>query len=230
MLTEIRLLLTSCPPEATRDDYVSAIQEDNCLGKRTAATRRISSQRLTELYALDSRVPLFRAMRLCWYADRLGQPVLALLLSLARDPLLRVTAPPVLAMQQGEELARRPLADAVSRATRNRLNENTLHTVVQRAASSWTQSGHLKGRSRKVRQTVCATPVVTAYALLIGYLAGKRGMALFESQWARVLDAQNSELVNLAMDARRLGFLDMVHSGGVIELSFTQLLAQKERR
>ena len=47
MLEEVRLLLESCRPDATRDDYLSAIHDDNCLGKRTAATRRLSSQRLT---------------------------------------------------------------------------------------------------------------------------------------------------------------------------------------
>jgi hypothetical protein len=92
MLDELRAMLSNCRPDATRDSYLSAIQEDNCLGKRTSATRKLSSQRLSELYALDPEVPLFRVMRRCWYADRDGQAVLALLLALARDPLLRVPA------------------------------------------------------------------------------------------------------------------------------------------
>lgn len=230
MLEEVRRLLASCRPEATRDDYLSAIHEDNCLGKRTAATRRLSSQRLTELYALDPEVLLFRAMRRCWYADHAGQPLLALLLSLARDPLLRVTASPILRMRAGEELARQQLTDALSRATRNRLNESTLDKVVRNAASSWTQSGHLAGRGRKVRQPVSPTAVATAYALLLGYLTGSRGTTLFESLWTQVLDAPSSELMNLAADARRLGFLDMSQAGGVIEVSFSRLLALDERR
>jgi len=229
MLDELRSVLASCPPDATRDDYLSAIHEDNCLGKRTAATRRLSSQRLSELYALDPEVPLFRIMRRCWYTDRDGQAVLALLLALARDPLLRVSAPPVLRMRPGEELARQQMTDALSRAVGSRLSENTLDKVVRNAASSWTQSGHLKGRGRKVRQRVFPTPVATAYALLLGYLAGKRGTALFESLWARALDAPVSELQHLAMDARRLGFLDISQSGGVIDVAFSRLLAPDER-
>jgi len=67
MLDELRSVLANCPPDATRDDYLSAIHEDNCLGKRSAATRRLSSQRLSELYGLDPDVPLFRVMRRCWY-------------------------------------------------------------------------------------------------------------------------------------------------------------------
>ena len=230
MLDELRAVLGGCPPEAMRDDYLSAIQEDNCLGKRTSATRKLSSQRLSELYGLDPEVLLFRVMRRCWYADRHGQAVLALLLALARDPLLRVTAPPVLRMRPGEELARQQIKDALHRAAGSRLNESTLDKVVRNAASSWTQSGHLKGRGHKVRQSVTPTPATTAFALLLGYLAGTRGPALFETLWAQVLDTPPGELIQLAMDARRLGFLDMSQSGGVIDVSFSRLLASNERR
>jgi hypothetical protein len=230
MLDELRAVLANCRPDATRDSYISAIQEDNCLGKRTAATRKLSSQRLSELYALDPEVPLFRVMRRCWYADRDGQAVLALLLALARDPLLRVTAPPVLRMRSGEELARQQMTDTLNRAVGSRLNESTLDKVVRNAASSWTQSGHLKGRGRKVRQSVAPTAATTAFALLLGYLAGTRGVALFETLWAQVLDAPPGELMHLAMDARRLGFLDMSQSGGVIDVAFSRLLAADERR
>jgi hypothetical protein len=72
MLKELRAVLANCRPDAMRDDYLAAIHEDNCLGKRTAATRKLSSQRLSELYALDPKVPLFRIMRRCWYATAGG--------------------------------------------------------------------------------------------------------------------------------------------------------------
>ncbi|MBI3466681.1 MAG: hypothetical protein HY000_27010 [Planctomycetes bacterium] len=230
MLAELRAAFTNCPPDATRDDYLSAIHDGNCLGKHTAATRKLSSQRLSELYALSPDVPLFRVMRRCWYADRDGQPLLALLLALARDPLLRITTPPVLRMQPGEELARHQLTDTLERAVGSRLSESTIDKVVRNAASSWTQSGHLQGRRRKVRQRVVPTTATTAYALLLGYLSGTRGATLFESLWARVLDAPVGELMQLATDARRLGFLDMRQSGGVIDVSFSRLLAQDARR
>jgi len=228
--TIIRLLLASCPQDATRDDYLSAIRDENCLGKRTMATREASGKRLTELYALDPEVPLFRVMRRCWHADADGRALLAILLALARDPLLRTTAPAILRMQPGEELVRQELTDALTQTVGNRLNDSTLETVVQRTASSWTQAGHLRGRVRKVRQRVVPTALTTAYALFLGYLAGARGMSLFHTLWAQALDASAGELADLAMDARRLGFLDMSRSGGVIDVSFSRLLAQDERR
>ncbi len=225
MLHELGVLLGSCRPDATRADYLSAMLEDNCLGKRTAANRKLSSKRLSELYALDHDVPLFRIMRRCWYAYPEGQPLLAMLLALARDPLLRASAPPVLQMQPGEELARQEMTDAVSLATGRRLNEGTLETAVRNVSSSWTQSGHLSGRRRKIRRSVRPTPAPTAFALLLGHVLGRRGMALFESFWARVLDAPASELVQIALDARRLGLLDMSQSGGVVEVSLQRLMA-----
>lgn len=229
MLNELQMLLAYCQPDASLHDYAGAVIENNCLGKRTLATRRLSLQRLSELYALDASVLLFRNMRHLWYADRSGQAILALLLTLARDPLLRVTAPPVLRIQPGEELARQPLIDALNRAVGSRLSENTIDKVVRNAASSWTQSGHLKGRNRKVRQRVTPTVTSTTYALLLGHLTGTRGSALFETPWTQVLDVPPGELMNLAMDARRLGFLDMSQSGGVVEVAFTRLLAPDER-
>ena len=36
MLRELRALLANCRPDATSDDHLTAIHEDNCLGKRTA--------------------------------------------------------------------------------------------------------------------------------------------------------------------------------------------------
>lgn len=229
MLVELQTLLASCRPDATRDDYISAVLEDNCLGKRTGATRKLSRQRLSELYALDPEVLLFRVMRRCWYADHDGHALLALLLALTRDPLLRITAPPVLRMRPGEELARQQLTDALGRAVYGRLSDATLDKVVRNAASSWTQSGHLKGRGRKIRQSVTPTAATTAFALLLGYLTGTRGAALFETFWAQVLDVPASELINFAMDARRLGFLDLRQSGGVVDVAFSRLSGPDER-
>jgi len=230
MLQELQALLSSCPLNASRGDYVTAIQVDNCLGKRTAATRRLSTQRLSELYALDPAVVLFRTMRNSWYIGEAGRPLLALLLALARDPLLRVTAPAILAMRPGEELSRQHVTEALGRSVGSRLSESTLDKVVRNASSSWTQSGHLRGRNRKVRQQVTPSTVAVAFALLLGYVAGQRGAVLFETLWAKALDAPPAELIHLAVDARRLGLLDMSQSGGVIEVTFSRALTESERR
>jgi hypothetical protein len=156
--------------------------------------------------------------------------LLALLTALARDPLLRLTAAPILRMQPGEELGRQQLTDAIRAGIDGRLNDSIVDKVVRNTASSWTQSGHLRGRGRKIRQYVLPTPVVTTYALLLGYILGMRGMGLFESFWAKGLDSPPNELIYQAIDAKRLGLLDLSQAGGVIDVSFVRTLADDERQ
>jgi hypothetical protein len=141
-----------------------------------------------------------------------------------------VTATPVLQMHFGEELMRQKLIDALRQSVENRLNDSTLDTVVRNISSSWTQSGHLKGRVRKYRQKVNPTPIVTAYALLLGYILGARGSGLFNTLWAKVLDTPAEKLITLATDAKRLGFLDLSQAGGVVEISFIRMLTEDERQ
>jgi len=154
--------------------------------------------------------------------------LLALLCSLARDPLLRATAEPILAMKSGEELSRQKITDAIRSAVGGRLNDSTLDKVVRNVSSSWTQSGHLQGRVRKFRQIIRPTPLATAYALMLGYLEGLRGGRLFETNWTRVLDASPAELRNLAAEAKRLSNLDLKAAGDVIEIGFSTVLTPEE--
>lgn len=228
MIGELQTLLEVLPVEASRPAYVSAVVDQNALGKPTVATRRLSVQRLAELYALDPHVTLFRVLRRFWRDDVAGRPLLALQCALARDPLLRATAGPVLSMTPGEELSRQRITDAVRFAVGGRLNDATLDKVVRNVSSSWAQSGHLEGRVRKFRRLVRPTPLSTAYALLLGYLEGLRGGRLFETQWTRVLDSSPSELRGLAAEAKRLHGIDLRAAGDVIEIGFSTVLTPQE--
>ncbi|MFO1477608.1 MAG: hypothetical protein U1F98_13275 [Verrucomicrobiota bacterium] len=228
MLDELSALLESLPMEASRADYLAAIVEHNTLGKQTAATRKLTAQRLRELYVLDPNVALFRVLRRFWQDDAPGRPLLALLCALSRDPLLRATAEPVLAMTSGEELSRQRLTSAIRSAVGDRLNDATLDKVVRNASSSWVQSGHLQGRVRKFRQPVRPTPLATAYGLMLGYLEGLRGGRLFETQWTKVFDASPGELRYVAAEAKRLHGLDLKSAGDVIEVGFTSVLTPQE--
>ena len=231
MLAELEHVLTDAPACSLRADYARAIIEENAAGKQTLSTRKLTDQRLGELYALDPAVPVFRILRRLWDLDVRSHPLLGLLCALARDPLLRATASPVLSMTPSAEVARQELTDAVRDAVGNRLNESILDKVVRNAASSWTQSGHLKGRVRKVRQRASPTPASTAYALALGYLLGYRGQSLLETLWAKVLDGSTAEILRLAYDAKRLGFLDLKQAGEVIEINFpTTLITTEERQ
>jgi len=229
MLDELNAVLAHCPPDAPRSDYAVEIIEHNLLGKRTASTRRLTNQRLGELYGLDPDVPLFRLVRRFWAADDRGRPLLAILTALARDPLLRATTPLVLSLDVGQELVKSEMLTVLREYVGERLNDSILDKVARNASSSWTQSGHLEGRVRKKRQQVSPTPYVTTYALLLAYLVGARGQALFDSPCVRVLDTSPDDLMYRAMDAKRLGIIDLKKAGGLLHVSFDVLLTDEER-
>ncbi len=223
MLRELSELFAALPPTATREDYKTAIVEENVLGKRTYATRLSSRQRLTEMYGLDPRLALFRVLRHVWPIDPLGQPMLAILSALARDPLLRTTAHPVLTLEPGEELIRSRFAAAIRGSVGSRMNDAVLDKVARNAASSWAQSGHLEGRVRKIRRRVAPTAAAAAMALWLGQQEGRAGLSLLDSDWAAVLDSRGRALLPPALDAKRFGLIRARVAGSVVEIDTRQL-------
>ena len=223
MFDDLAAVLAATPPEAHRRDYVRAITERNCLGKPTASTRRLSSQRLTELYALDPSVAIFRVFRRLWDLDSAGRHLLAILCAIARDPLLAATAGPVLSLSPGAEFLREPTKQAVLQVVGERLNDAILDKVVRNAASSWTQSGHMEGRTFKKRRAVRAGAASAAFALYLSHVAGFRGGDVFASGWFAVLDCNPTVARELAVEAKRIGLIDLRMAGDVVDLNLDRL-------
>jgi hypothetical protein len=223
MLSELSDLFSDLPVSAGRADYADAIIEDNVLGKQTTASRRLTNQRLGELYGLDRSLPLFRVLRYLWDIDPDGRPLMALLCTLARDPLLRVTAPTILDLPEGYDLVRGTLLATIRDAAGARLNESTIDKVARNVGSTWTQSGHLAGRVRKIRQRVAPTVGPSAYALWLGSLEGLAGEQLLECRWVSVLDRSGREMVELALRAKQLGLIHARIGGGVVEIDASRL-------
>jgi len=228
MFAELSELLSAVPASATREEYAAAIIEDNALGKQTAATRRLTNQRLGELYALSPTVPLFRVLRRLWDIDEPGRPLIGLLCALARDPLLLATSKAVIPMPVGSELLRSTMTSVIMSSTGSRLNESILDKVARNAASSWAQSGHLNGRVRKIRQEVRPTPGSVALAIWLGSLHGVAGEDLLRTTWARVLDQSPVELLDLALRAKQLGLLNASFGGGVVDIDVRPLESIQE--
>ena len=124
---------------ATGEDITVAIRHANCLGKATASTRRLTHQRLTELYALDPQVPIYRVLRSLWALDPPARPLLAVTVAIGRDPLLAASAAAVVSLPTGAEFTRGPMKEAIRTATGDRLSDAILDKVVRNTASSWTQ-------------------------------------------------------------------------------------------
>ena len=223
MLAELEAVLDATGESAERNDYRSAIIDGNCLSKATAATRRLSSQRLSELYGLDPKLPLFRVLLQLWNIDQENHPRLALLAAIARDPLLTATVPSVIPLALGVEIQREPMKAALRSAVGDRLNDGTLEKVCRNAASSWTQSGHLEGRTFKKRRLVQPSPATAAFALYLANAAGYCGAKIFASAWFRVLDCDPFQARDYALEAKRRGLINLRMAGDIVELDVTLL-------
>lgn len=228
MLKELTRLLEVTDKCASVDDYRTLVIEDNVLGKKTVSTRKLTAQRLSELYALDPSVAIFRVLRDLWERDAEARPLLACLCANARDPLLRLSAPVVLEANVGEEVHKEAIVEVLARNTEDRFNESTRDKVARNAASSWTQSGHLEGRYTKIRKHPVATPATAAYALMLGYFAGLRGENLLDTFWTRLLDLPTAQVDDLAFQASQRGWLKYMHFGGVVKVDFSEILTEQE--
>jgi len=226
MVSSLQLLLLRLPADAAPADYKAAVTDENVLGKATASGRGWAFRQLRRFYSFDPGVLLFRALRDLWDHDLAGQPLLAMLCALGRDPVLRVAAPVIFHAEVGALVGPDDFEAAIEEAFPGAYKANTRRATAQKVASSWAQAGHLcmEGPNRKVRLRACCTPAPVAYALMLGYLQGQRGQSLFETVWAKTLDRPTSQLVEMAATASQLGMLEFRHAGGVMEIGFGHLL------
>ncbi len=229
MLLELRALLSYVDQvEAAQAEYLQAIQTANCLAKRSGKTRTLTYRHLVDLYALDPRFMLFRTLRLFWQRDSAGQPLLAALCAYTRDPIFRASAPCVQSIREGDTLTRESLESFIEQQWPGRFSKATLKSTAQNINSSWTQSGHLTGRARKLRARARPTPGAVSFALLLGYLNGLRGESLFTSDYTRLLDASFEQAIDLAQDASRRGWISVKRVGQVVEVLFPNLITTQE--
>jgi hypothetical protein len=224
MLVELRRLFAIAPAAATRQEYRELVLEENALGKRTSSNRLKTFKHLSELYGLDPELAVFRLFRRFWEGDDAGRPLLAILCACARDPLLRASAEVVLEAKVGTPVTPITLAASV----RREYSPTTRVSLGQNLASSWTQSGHLVGKIRKVRSRAIATPEVAAYAVALGYMEGTRGKLLLSTSWSRLTDCPTDEFVTLVEKAARHGWIDYRAAGDVVDIRPMRLFLPHE--
>ncbi|NCA89502.1 MAG: hypothetical protein EOM92_11500 [Gammaproteobacteria bacterium] len=229
MLAELRRLLQVTPDEAQRLDYRTAVVENNALDKPTLKARKLSFEHLRDLYALDPNLCLFRVLRRLWRTEPQSQPVLALSMALARDNLLRLSAPVILDAPQGAQVTRGEMEQRFIDWSEGRLSAASVVAIAQRVNGTWTQAGYLKGHVTKVRSAPVVTPVNVAFALFLGYLDGRLARRLFSSAWVRVLDLPEERLIELTQAAAQRGLLVFRRTGAVMEVRFPDYLTEKEQ-
>ncbi len=223
-------LLDAVEQHADTEAYERVVLEENLLGKGTVAARKRTFRYLRELYLLRPDSILFRALRDLWTDDSTGRSLLAGLCALARDPVFRASARPILTASSGDQMVSSEFADAVEKEFPTIYSELTLAKIGRNTFSSWEQTGHLKAiaRTEKVRRRPTCTPATVAYALMLGYLEGVRGEALCETLWAKVLDLSRQRLFDLAAVASQRSLIDFRYSGGITDFGFSDLLRPME--
>jgi hypothetical protein len=220
MLDELSLLVAS---GGLAGNIRKRIVEDNVLGKSSSSGRTLSLQRLRELYSFDPAAPIFGIFGRLVDRDPAALPQLALLMALARDPLLRASARPVLGLAPGSQLMRDAMRGAIASVVGNRMNEAVLDKVVRNAASSWTKTGHLAGRTIKRRTRVRANPTAFVFALWLAHKAGFGGAELFDNAWIAALDLDPGQARALAERAHVAGLITFRTIGDALEFDFARL-------
>jgi hypothetical protein len=229
MLPELWRLLDAVPASAGRGDYRFAVVDGNVLDKPTTRARKLTFEHLCDLYALDPDVCLYRVFRQLWAADPESRPVLALTLALARDMLLRVSAPLILAASPGDRMTRTRMGEEYRAWSEGRFSEKSVEAIAQRVNGTWTQAGYLAGKVNKVRREPIVAPANVCFALFLAHLDGRLAQRLFSSGWVRVLDLPEDRLMELARAAAERGLLVLRRTGDVMEIRFPGLLTDQEQ-
>ena len=155
--------------------------------------------------------------------------MIACLCAYVRDPLLRTSAPFVLKLKYEQPFSREALEEYLEKQFPGRFSKATLTSTAQNLASTWTQSGHLRGRVKKIRTRTTVTAGSVSYTLFLGFLTGARGQTLFETDYIKLLDCSFDLAVELAESASRRGWIVFKRVGNVIEALFPTLLTEQER-
>lgn len=216
-------LLETVPTDASAEQYRHAVVEDNVLGRPTQAGRLRSFRHLRELYLLDPSLPEFRALRHFWAIDEAARPLMAGVLAFTRDDIFRASYAAISTLPTGRSATSADLTAAVASVFGDEMSASTLGKTGRNTGASWTQTGHLLGRAKKVRVAVDARPAVIAYAAYLGYLAGGRGIGVLENPWTPILELRAGNSLDQLRTAHTQGLLDLLVAGNVVDVSFPAL-------
>lgn len=230
MLSELELLLSAVQDSAAPSEYRKAIVQDNLLGKPSLKARELTYRHLADLYGLNPGLAVFRAFRRLWALDAVSHPLLALMVSLVRDPLLRASEDFILAKHPGELVRREEVEELLASDDPTRFSPASLKSFAQNINGSWTAAGYLQGRAKKIRSLPTVTHVHVAFALFLGHLEGLSGQTLFTSHWMALLPGATDKLELLATSAANRGLLVFMNAGGVKETRFPGWLNADEEQ
>ena len=186
------------------------------------STRRITFNRLNELYGFTETPAIAAVFLELARRDPSGIALHCLLINLARDPLLRDSATAIAPAAVGDRVQWPAIARVFEHLYPSRFSPNTLRSLSQNCASTWTQSGHLEGSIRKVRRRVKPTPANVAFAALLASICGYGGPVLLSSSWLKILDLSPDGALDLLRQAEAIGLARVRAAGDVVEIAVRQ--------
>jgi hypothetical protein len=224
MLDELRILTAAVPSDASVGDYKEAILANNALGKPTFSSREKSWRHLAQLYTLDRERALFAALAQLAHAEPNGLPLLALVCAFCRDAQLRQTFEFIDRLVLGAALSRLDMEQHIEHGFPGRFSPKMKKSLAQNVNTTWTATGHLKGRVAKVRAFPTPHPAATVYAMFAGYLLGLRGETLIRSTFGRLVAPDTALIPQHLAHAASRGWIRFRHAGGVMETDFAPLI------
>ncbi|WP_414455999.1 hypothetical protein [Enterobacter quasiroggenkampii] len=223
MIEELKILLQARPENTLQEEYRVSIVDDNILHKPSSSARKLTYRHMVGLYGMSPHIPLFKFFRQLWELSEEAQPLLALQLAIARDPLLRESVGVITALKLGQILPRSVMEEHLAKDDPDRFSQASIQSFARNISGTWTQSGYLSGKVKKQRTDPKVTYVNVVFALLLGHFQGLSGKRLFDSFWMKLLPVDETTLYELAYRATLRGLINFKQASEVVEVSFAPL-------
>ncbi len=229
MLQDLRSLVESSGPEASKAELETLILEDNVLGKPTFSSRKKSLRHLVQHYALDPQSCLYRLLRKFAEEDASCLPMLAIVCAFCRDEQLRQSFQLLRGLSNGTTLSRERMGSHLEQENPGRFSAAMKKSLAQNVMTSWRDACHLEGRAVKHRTRPEPQLIASVYAMLAGYLFGLRGEGLLSSVFAELVSPDPALIISHLSAASNRGWLRFRRAGGVVEIDFLPLLTPEEQ-
>lgn len=220
MFSELCIVMENSYEYIDKTELREILVDGNLLKKESYDGRKRTYSYLSKLYGLDREKKNYLGLVKYWDKDSCDTNMLALLCALSRDEALRYSASYILSLNKGEQVDRSLIKDILDEKFAEKYSEKVRQSMLKNLLSSWKQSGHLKGKSKKIRDKPVVTPNAFSYACYLAYLAGFRGNRVFHSPWVQILDLTENEFDILIRDVNRKGLMTVKKAGDIVEVSF----------
>lgn len=232
MVPELTALLAVAPQDADAEAFRHLAIDQDALHKASVANRTKTFGFLRALYGLRPSLPLFREFRRLSVLSPGDIPLLAGLLALAREPVLRACMAMVLGTPIGKTLGRNDFEAWIREFAPARFSHAMYVSFSHNLYASFFQLGYLGeavGR-RRLRQRASAQPGSAAYAAFLDWLTGLNGLSILDAPYSRTLQLSKAEHLAALSSAGQRGLMRVAHAGGVLQLDFSTWLHPGEAR